>query len=385
VTVDVRIGIINSIRAYGGGEKWALRSAGLMRERGHAVTIICAPGSDLEARCREADLPCVTVRMRHDVSPAGVLGLARALSRASADAAVCCNERAARLAALAHRLMPGGRPVLLYRNGLEASFKNKTHNRVVVAPRVARFVANSEAVRREMLAFGWIPAERLGLIYNGVDVQAIRGADPAGVREELGAGPEDVVLLSAARLVPEKGHALLLEALAVLPATATLWIAGEGPEAASLRERAAALGLGERVHFLGFRADVPRLLRAADALCHPSSREGAPNIVLEAMAAGLPVVALDASGTGELVADGETGLLSAPGDPEALRRNLEAVVRDADLRRRLGEAGLKRVKAEFTEERSVDRWLELMQACLAESRARAAGKARADAPGVAAE
>jgi glycosyltransferase involved in cell wall biosynthesis len=352
----VRVAIVNSIRAYGGGEKWVLRAGAELGRRGFDVTVVGHPGGELETRCAAEGIVFSPVLLRHDLSLPAVWALRKALAACGAEVVVCCNQRAVRVGVLA----AAGRPVV-FRNGLEGSFKNKAHNRLLAGPRVARYVVNAEAVRQELLSFGWIPESRLRLIYNGVDPAPIDEADPAGVREELGAAAQDVVVLMAARMVPEKGHTSLVEAAAAIShARARFWLAGEGPAMEAVRARIEALGVGDRVRLLGFRADLPRLLRAADLLCHPSVREGAPNVVLEAMAAGLPVVGVDASGTAELVRHGETGLLAAPGDTAGLREHLEAVIGDEALRRRLGTAGRERARSEFSEERSFDQWAALL-------------------------
>lgn len=360
----MRIAIINSIRAYGGGEKWVLRAAHCLSQRGVTVRVLGDPDSELGRRCQSSRVPFAAVRLNRCSLFSGAAALGQALRTDLPNAVICCNERVARLAALAAAL-PGsgaGRLPIIYRNGLEGSFKNKPLNRLLVAPRVARFVVNAEATRAELQRFGWIPHQKLRLIYNGVDPAPVEQADPAGLREELGAGAADVVALSAARLVPEKGHALLLAALNRIEAARrpVLWIAGEGPEQATLAAQVQQLGLARWVRLLGFRSDIPRLLRAADLLCHPSRREGAPNIVLEAMVAGLPVVGLAASGTVELVQHGVTGLLSPVEDVEGLARNLGQLVQEACLRERLGKAGRQRALTEFTEARSTDRWVELL-------------------------
>jgi glycosyltransferase involved in cell wall biosynthesis len=294
----------------------------------------------------------------------GASHLAKNLRRGRPDVVICCNERAVRVAALARALpVVGVRGIpIVYRNGLEGSYKNKPFNRYIVDPRIDRHVGNADAIRRELLSYGWIAPERVRVIYNGVDPLPLREADPGGLREELGAAAADVVVLTAARLVAQKGHPLLLEAVARMDASdrPQFWLAGDGPDAEALQQQVDRLGLGRWVHLLGFRADVARLLRAADFLCHPSRREGAPNIVLEAMVAGLAVVALDASGTVELVADGRTGLLSAVGDVAGLAESLRRMTRDKALRERLGRAGQERALTEFTEERSTDRWMDLL-------------------------
>lgn len=369
----MRIAIVNSNRVYGGQEKWALRAAAGMRSRGHCVTIFCPPGSDLVEHCQEEDVPCSPVPLRRGIARSGVSGLARALRRARAEVVICCNERETRLAVFAVRLAVagtgyplGGRrpPPLIYSIGGRGGFKDRVYNRLMVAPFVARFVVCAEAVRLELLGRKWIPPHRLRLIYNGVDPSSIDQADPTGVRQKLGAAREEVVFLVSSRLDDYKGHAMLVNAVAGMKVGEPrwqFWLAGDGPEATHLRAQVEALGLQERVRLLGFRRDIPRLLRAADVLCHPSRREGAPHAVLEGMAAGLPVVAVAADGTPELVGDGQTGLLSPVGDEASLRRNLETVLGDPDLRCRLGRAGRERARIEFSEPRSIERWVELVE------------------------
>lgn len=356
----MKIALVDAIRFYGGGEKRVLRGAHEFQRRGHAVTVVGQPGAELGERCQESGIPYVPVAFGRYYAPATVFGLDRALDGLRPDTLVCYDERSLRVAAVASRFRR--RAPLVFYYGLEGSFKNKPFNRVVVGPRVSRWIANAHAIGEELLSFGWIDRDRLRVIYDGVDPAPILQADPAGVRQELGAGPDDVVVLTVARLVPEKCHGLLLQALAGLDGRYPFqsWIAGEGPEAEALRAQVERLGLEGRVRLLGFRPDVPRLLRAADMLCHPSRREGAPNAVREAMVAGLPVVATAASGTPELMVEGETGLLSPVGDAGALSRNLARVLADGSLRRRMGEAGRERALREFSEDLCAERWLEVL-------------------------
>lgn len=367
----MRISLVNTIRFYGGGEKRTLRAATEFRDRGHAVTVIGQPASELLSRSEAEALPLQAVGIRHYLSPSAILGTARALRASRAQAVVAYNEQAVRVLALAAPLaFPRGGVPILYYYGLEGSFKNKAFNRIVVAPRIARYIANAEAIRQELLSFGWIPEARTCVIYDGVDPRPIEQADATGVREELGVSPEDVVVLTVARLVPEKGHPILIRLAAELRKShpsLRVWLAGEGPEAERLRHLIETLDVGGHVRMLGFRSDVPRLLRAADILCHPSRREGAPNAVREAMAAGLPVAAVAASGTPELIGHGETGFLAPIGDDAALGKHLAALLADPNLRERMGKAGRERSQSIFSEELCTDRWLALIQESIDES------------------
>ncbi len=154
----------------------------------------------------------------------------------------------------------------------------------------------------------------------------------------------------AARLAPVKDISSLLSAMALLrqdPGGITLEIVGEGPSEAALRRESASLGLDDSIDFLGWTDDVGERMRRWDIYVQPSIAEGFGLSVLEAMAAGLPVVAAKSGGMPEVVIDGETGILVPPGDPKALAGAIAKLARDRDLRLALGKAGRERAMREF--------------------------------------
>jgi glycosyltransferase involved in cell wall biosynthesis len=159
-------------------------------------------------------------------------------------------------------------------------------------------------------------------------------------------------LLTVGRLEREKGHAILLEAIAELTRNGTpvrLELVGSGSQLGALRSQAARLGVADRVRFAGgVGQDTIRDRYAqADAFCLPSLSEGVPVVLMEAMATGLPVVAPQLMGIPELVEDGVSGLLVRPGRPREIARAIERLAGDAELRRRLGEEGRRKVMADF--------------------------------------
>ncbi|MBI4574773.1 MAG: glycosyltransferase [Planctomycetes bacterium] len=224
-------------------------------------------------------------------------------------------------------------------------------------PLVACYACASEAVSRWLGRWG-VPSRRRVVIPNAVDLPAARGAPPDG-------GPGPPVVLCVARMVRQKGLDTLLRAVALLPRTrpVSLWLAGEGPERPGLERLARGLGLS-RVEFLGWRADVPDLLGEADVLALPSRWEGLPVAVLEAMAAGVPVVATAVDGTAETVVHGETGLLVPPGDPVGLALALDRVLGDREAARRMGEAGRRRAGLHFRVDAMVEAYLGLYEGVL---------------------
>ncbi len=158
------------------------------------------------------------------------------------------------------------------------------------------------------------------------------------VRGELGLGEDDVLAVFVGNLSAEKGPDLALEALAGGPANLHLLVAGDGPLAGTLAERAARPDLLGRVHLLGTRTDVPRLLAGADLVLSTSREEGRPGVILEAALAGLPVVATRVGSVGELVRDGMDGVLVAPGDVAGLAAALTELAGDTARRSQMGLA-----------------------------------------------
>lgn len=206
-------------------------------------------------------------------------------------------------------------------------------------------VAVSEGVAAYAAREFAIPGDRLTTIVNGVDLDHFRPRP----RARAAAPP---VIGCTARLHAKNDHATLLRAFARVSEWwpgARLLLLGRGPEEARLRVLAAALGISARVDFAGEQADVRPYLAQMDLYVQASVAEGMPNSVLEAMAAGLPVVATSVGGTPEAVVDGTTGLLAPPRDPAALADAIHKLLADRPLMEAFGRAGRARVEMHFGE------------------------------------
>jgi glycosyltransferase involved in cell wall biosynthesis len=196
--------------------------------------------------------------------------------------------------------------------------------------------------------------DRLGLQPDVVQVVANGVFVPPGdrdrIRRELGIRPGELLVMASGSLVERKGHAVLIRALAGLdPALPwRLAIAGQGQERPVLEQLIGVLGVADRVQILGFRDDMPDVLAATDICAMPSLWEGLPLALLEAMAAGKPIVASETSGIPEAMTSGQDGLLTPPGDVDALGAALDQLLRDPALRARLGTAAAARAAAEFS-------------------------------------
>ena len=233
-------------------------------------------------------------------------------------------------------------------------------------PFVGHYVAVSRALEQYLAELG-VPPQRVSQIYNGVDVQRFHAA---AVREPIAgcpfANPRDWLLGTVGRLQPVKDQLNLvrafIRAMELAPLRkerARLVIIGDGPlysEARSLLQRA---GLDRLAWMPGERSDVPAILRGLDCFVLPSLAEGISNTILEAMATGLPVIATDVGGNGEIVDVGRTGDLVPAADSEALAQRILVYARDPEKGRTLGRAGRARVERQFSLETMVQRYQDL--------------------------
>jgi len=208
--------------------------------------------------------------------------------------------------------------------------------------------AVSDRLRRDLVHHLRVPERRFEVIYNGVDEGRIANADRSRARQSLGATDGEIVIGSVGRLVPVKNYALLLRGFSRVAGPVRLVLIGEGPERASLEALAATTGIAARTHLLGHREDVAELLVGLDIFVLPSFSEGMSNTVLEAMAAGVPIVASNVGGNSEIIQDGLSGLLFESENEPELTDRLVRLIGDPELRAQLGRAGQERVMREFS-------------------------------------
>jgi glycosyltransferase involved in cell wall biosynthesis len=222
---------------------------------------------------------------------------------------------------------------------------------------ISRVITVSEDNRAHLMRNHHVPERKIRVVLNGIpSVDGIAGSD---LRGELGIGSDALLIAVVGALEERKGHPTLFEALARMPDTVHALVVGEGRMERDLRDKSAALDLSGRVHFTGQRDDVASILRSVDMLVVPSIIEATPYVILEAMEAGLPVVASSVFGIPEMVEDGDTGLLVPPDDVEALERAIESLQADPDRRRAMGKNALERFSARFTLDRCVRETIEI--------------------------
>ena len=215
--------------------------------------------------------------------------------------------------------------------------------------------ANTEDIADYLVKNGWAP-ERVHYLPNFVSAEK---AAPLS-RSTFSTPERTPLILALGRLHENKAFDTLLRAVARVP-DAYLWLAGEGPLRGELEELAERLGIKPRVRFLGWRDDAEALFASADIFVCPSRHEPLGNVVIEAWAQGVPVVATDSPGPGTLVRHGESGLLSPVDDVQALARSIQRLVDDPGAREELSRGGQVAYEAEFTEDIVVGKYLDFFE------------------------
>jgi glycosyltransferase involved in cell wall biosynthesis len=291
----------------------------------------------------------------------------------------------------AARLLGRRPPVLFTEHGRffpdVSSTKRRWFNRLMTSRR-DRLVAVGSAVKRALIDNEGLLAERIEIVYNGVaSIPASLSDDRrANLRREFGAPNDEFVILHVARLDPIKDHSTALQAFARAVAQTPqlrLVLVGDGPERPRIEREIADLRLQSSVTMLGQRGDVSELLSAADAFLLTSVSEGLPVTIIEAMAAGLPVVSTNVGGVPEIIDDGDTGLLAPAGDGPAIAAALVRLSQDAALRTRLAERGRERAASRFSEQQMMQRYDRLYAELTKDRRASARVGQSATASGVA--
>lgn len=323
----MRIQVVIAELGAGGAEEVAVTIATAAAAAGHEVTVASTPGFRVD-RLEAAGVRHVPVRLagRNPLALLGAVRLLRSLERP--DVVHAHNPKATLVARLA---FGPDVPVLTTLHGVARTER-------ALAARILRWASDRVAVvswhlRRQLERDG-CPAARIEVVPNAVG--PLPAYPRARARAELGLAPDAVVGLCLARMVGQKRHDLLVEAWASV-ADAVLLVAGDGPTRARMADEVGRRGLDARIRLLGERPDVARLMAASDFLVLPTDWEGHPVSVLEAMAAGLPVVASRVAGLVEHFAD--AALLVEPGSARALAVALDDVATSAVLRAELASRG----------------------------------------------
>jgi glycosyltransferase involved in cell wall biosynthesis len=359
----VRVLILSDSDVFAGTERHMLDLAVALRGHGVHVRLGCPSPGMLHDRGRAAGVDVVSIQKGAIIDVPAIRILRRLLASGAVDVVHAHNGRTALQATIAALLAGSGRVVMTQhflepshttRGGLKGLASKLGHQ--WINRRIDRFIAISGAVRDRMVARSDGTAQKTTVVHNGIadPGEAERQVTPANVRRQLSISDSTKLIVCASRLEREKDVAGLVAAMQLVHATcpsAVCVVAGEGSERPNLERQIAERGLTGAVQLVGFRSDVLALMRAADLFVLPSAIEGFGLVVVEAMALGRPVIAMNAGAPTEIIEHGVNGLLVTPGNPGALSHAISRLLNDEALRQRLGQAGRQRYEARFTSDR----------------------------------
>ena len=326
----------------------------------------------------QAGLPVHLLKARTRFDPFALRRLVALLRRGNYDIVHSHLFRADVYAALAVARLGERAPLLVStRHNDDRFFLNPFIGLVHygVSARQDLIIAISDHIARFTVSRGVRDPARVRRVYHGLEPTVTQALERDGqrIRQDLGIQPDDFLIGNVGRLALQKGQRHLIGAMPLLlerVPRAHAVIAGGGDLEEYLRDLSLEVGVADRVHVLGPRRDVPALMHAIDVFAMPSIWEGFGLVLLEAMAAGRPIVASRVATIPEVVVDGETGLLVPAGDPVALADALAELAHDPERARRLGEAGRQRLRQYFSIEKMVGD-TELLYRELVDERARA--------------
>ena len=314
-----------------GAEYFFLRVIAHLAELGHRVIVVTKRDTPLRAEIEKIGHPNIELHAWHThgkIDPVTLVKLCQLIVKEGVDVINTHLTTASWQGALAAKITGVPSVAVVHATDRKTWFQHADH-----------LIAVSSGVKDALIEQGIAP-EKIEVLYHGIDLaEYVAPLDAKAAKARLGLPADARTVGVAASLIPRKGHRFLLEALHDMRATTGpihLLLAGEGPLEAELRGQALELGLGEQVHFLGFRRDIPEIVCAMDVFVLPSLKEGLSIAVMEAMALEKPVVCSAIAGLPEVVRDGKTGFLVPPGDSLALQNVLEKLFSDEELRARIG-------------------------------------------------
>lgn len=336
-----------------------------LKDRGHEVVLVCPDGSAIAENAAAAGIEVVPVPLRSDFDLTFICRLHRIIRRRKPDVVHLHSRRGADvLGGIAARTARA--PAVILSRRIDNPVRPGFLTRLKYGVLCDRIITISQAIR-DVLLDGGVDSSKIACVHSVVDsAQYDVDRDP-NLRAELGVPGDSPLIGIVAQLIERKGHRYLLEAMPRIieayPDT-RLIVLGAGPLADVLKRQAETLGVADGVVFAGFRNDMPQVFRELDVLVHPALMEGLGVAILQAMAAGVPVVASPVGGIPEAVQDGVTGIHVPPANPEAVAEAVCRLLGDPALRARMGAAGRAFVEREFSPARMVEGVLSVYRSVL---------------------
>jgi glycosyltransferase involved in cell wall biosynthesis len=349
----VKILMSESTTGMGGQELAVLLQCQGLLKRGHEVRLVLEPASALHDMAVRRGLPVEAVSMKRRRYAGAILAFRRLLIRQQPAILHVNSSRDSWIGSLAARLMPN-RPGVVRTRHISNPLKNSPTTRLLYRRLFdAVIVTGGELTRRALVERDGLSAARVHAFPIGVDVNEFcPGAPDHDLRAELGVDRSHRLVGIISYLRAYKGHEYFIEAAARVLARrrdVVFLIVGEGPLEGVLRDLIARRGIGDTVRMLGFREDLLNVFRSLDAFVIPTvEADTIPQVLMQALAVGLPVVSTMVGSIPDVIADGETGFIVPPKDPDRLAERIERLLDDAGLAEKVGRSGCRLVRERYS-------------------------------------
>lgn len=356
---------LNSHYSWGGGENWTLLTANGLKNRGHNIWVAGRKNSEIIIRAKNKGLKTKIINLHNTLStinPYKIISFKNFLINNNIDVLFLNLSRDRKFGAITGSL--AGVERIIYRRGVDRPLKKRFYSKWLYGNALTDIIANSKSTKESVMKNlnDILDEDKIKLIYNGVEIP--ENINPEfSLRDDYNIKINDKILVNVGRLFPEKGHDLLLNGMRELNKTNQNWklfIIGEGDERDNIEKLISKYSLRDQVYLTGFVDNVDQYLAQADLMVHSARIEGFGLVLVEAMATGLPVVAVAASNIPEVVENGKVGLLAEKENPQDLADKVNKLLKDNDLRSKYAGNTRKYVQENFSIKKMIDQYEELI-------------------------
>lgn len=349
---------INSIRSdrYGGGEKWMLSAARGLKKRGHCIFIAGKPEGIFIAEAEKSNLSTWTINMPSDFSPSSSLKIHNFLKKNKIDTIICNYNRDIRVAGIAAAF--AGVKNVYARHGLQI-ISNRIRYTLPLKIFTKGIITNTKTIKETYLQYNHFSKDFIHVLHNGIAV------DESIIPEDYSNTFKDkTIVVAAGRLVKQKGFSDLINAAKIIAKKRKdiiFLVYGEGGLEKSLKHQIEKNGLGSIFFLKGFISPLASFIKGADIFILPSLAEGMPNVVMEAMALGTPVIATRVNGVPELVENNRSGIIIEPQNIVQMADVLEYLADHPEKRQALAKNAQKRIESMFTMEKMLEKLEKILE------------------------
>lgn len=343
-----------STHKWGGGEKWMVTAARGLKARGHNVIISGKANSEFLNRAQKSGLDIFPLNIYADYNPFKIWYTKKILKEKSIDVIVLNLNKDIRVAGIAARWAKV--PVIIARNGIQL-FSDKWKYKKTIEI-VDGIITNSKSIQKAYNEFPWMNKKKTTVIYNGLELS--NSINKYDIRKKWNIEKDSLVFVAAGRLTPQKGFDLLIDAVSKLNSTTKpfhILIAGTGKDRNQLINQIEKNNLKSKVKLIGFQEDIDSIFLSADYVIMPSRQEGMPNVVMESMALGRPVLAANVNGVPELMEHLKTGYIFEPFNVDAISKAIQFAIENhgSEQISEWGVLAKKHIATNFTIDRMLDK------------------------------